>query len=105
MKRKRKEGGLAQTISLGDLKIFPEERKVTKKSTEVELTKKEFDLLMLLATKPGKVFVREEIYSRIWGNEIVVGDRTLDVHVRNLREKIGEKNIKTSKGTGYSFDF
>ncbi|HNP49030.1 MAG TPA: winged helix-turn-helix domain-containing protein, partial [Bacteroidia bacterium] len=61
--------------------------------------------LALLASKPGKVFTRDEILERVWGNEVIVGDRTIDVHVRKLREKLGEELIKTVKGIGYKFDF
>ncbi|MBL7947097.1 MAG: response regulator transcription factor [Flavobacteriales bacterium] len=71
---------------------------------ELQLPKKEFELLVLLIGKPGKVFKRDEIYSQIWGNELFVGDRTIDVHIRKLREKIGEDRIKTIKGIGYKFD-
>ena len=62
-------------------------------------------MLALLAAKAGKVFTRDEILERVWGNEVVVGDRTIDVHIRKLREKIGEESIKTVKGIGYKFDF
>jgi two-component system alkaline phosphatase synthesis response regulator PhoP len=71
---------------------------------ELQLPKKEFELLVLLMSKPGKVFKREEIYGQVWGNELFVGDRTIDVHIRKLREKIGEDRIKTIKGIGYKFD-
>lgn len=71
---------------------------------EMQLPKKEFELLVLLMSKPGKVFKRDEIYGQIWGNELFVGDRTIDVHIRKLREKIGEDRIKTVKGIGYKFD-
>ncbi|MBL7955977.1 MAG: response regulator transcription factor [Flavobacteriales bacterium] len=71
---------------------------------ELQLPKKEFELLVLLIGKPGKVFKRDEIYSQIWGNELFVGDRTIDVHIRKLREKIGDDRIKTIKGIGYKFD-
>ena len=71
---------------------------------ELQLPKKEFELLVLLMSKPGKVFKRVEIYSQIWGNELFVGDRTIDVHIRKLREKIGDERIKTIKGIGYKFD-
>lgn len=70
----------------------------------VQLPKKEFELLSLLISKPGKVFKREDIYGQVWGNDLFVGDRTIDVHIRKLREKIGEQNIKTVKGVGYKFD-
>ena len=71
---------------------------------ELQLPKKEFELLVLLIGKPGKVFKRDEIYSQIWGNELFVGDRTIDVHIRKLREKIGDERIKTIKGIGYKYD-
>ena len=71
----------------------------------IELAKKEFELLSLLASKPGKVFTREEIFSKVWGADVIVGNRTIDVHIRKLREKIGEDYIKTIKGIGYKFEF
>lgn len=74
---------------------------VSIENQEMSLPKKEFELLALLMSKPGKVFTRETILERVWGNEIVVGDRTIDVHIRKLREKIGDKFIKTVKGVGY----
>ena len=64
---------------------------------------KEFELLHLLASKPGKVFKREDILNRVWGNEVIVGGRTIDVHIRKLREKIGDEKFKTIKGVGYKF--
>ncbi|MEO0311443.1 MAG: hypothetical protein RIQ89_1100, partial [Bacteroidota bacterium] len=67
--------------------------------------RKEFELLSLLASKPGKVFTRDEILERVWGNDVVVGDRTIDVHIRKLREKLGDDHIKTVKGIGYKYDF
>ena len=67
------------------------------------LPRKEFELLSLLASKPGKVFKREDILDKVWGNEVVVGGRTIDVHIRKLREKIGDKKFKTIKGVGYKF--
>ncbi len=70
---------------------------------EVNLPRKEFSLLLLLVSKPQKVFTREEIFSKVWGNDIIVGDRTIDVHIRKLREKIGDENIITIKGVGYKF--
>ena len=70
----------------------------------LDLPKKEFKLISLLTSKPGKVFQRDEIMSRIWGSDIIVGDRTIDVHIRKLREKLGEKTIKTIKGVGYKFE-
>lgn len=76
---------------------------VTVKGKELNLPKKEFELLSLLTSQPGKVFTRDNILSTVWGEEVVVGDRTIDVHIRKLREKIGDKYIKTVKGVGYKF--
>tara|TARA_Y100000816_G_scaffold161112_1_gene115250 strand:+ start:125 stop:808 length:684 start_codon:yes stop_codon:yes gene_type:complete len=90
-------------IDLGSIKINKEEYVVIKDKKEILLPRKEFELLFLLATKPEKVFTREEIMNKVWGTQVIVGDRTIDVHVRKLREKIGEKHIKTLKGVGYKF--
>ena len=90
-------------IDLGSIKINKEEYVAIKDKKEILLPRKEFELLFLLATKPDKVFTREEIMNKVWGTQVVVGDRTIDVHVRKLREKIGEKHIKTLKGVGYKF--
>lgn len=90
-------------IKLGDLVIDKEKYTVINGGVELALPRKEFSLLLLLISKPEKVFTRDEIYSAIWGDAIVVGDRTIDVHIRKLREKIGEKYIKTVKGVGYKF--
>ena len=90
-------------IKIGHLIIDREQYKITNKGKEIILPRKEFELLSLLATKPGKVFKREEILDRVWGNEVVVGGRTIDVHIRKLREKIGDKSFKTVKGVGYKF--
>lgn len=76
---------------------------VIKDKKELDLPKKEFELLALLFSKPDKVFTRDEIYSTVWGDSIIVGDRTIDVHIRKLREKIGDEHIKTIKGVGYKF--
>ena len=92
-----------KTIDLGSIKINKEEYVVIKDKKEILLPRKEFELLFLLATKPDKVFTREEIMNKVWGAQVIVGDRTIDVHVRKLREKIGEKHIKTLKGVGYKF--
>lgn len=77
---------------------------VTVDGRELQLPKKEFELLSLLIGKPGKVFKRDEIYGQVWGNDLFVGDRTIDVHIRKLREKIGDERIKTIKGIGYKYD-
>ncbi|HPG72650.1 MAG TPA: response regulator transcription factor [Bacteroidales bacterium] len=87
-----------------NLSIDTEMHLVLKDNQEITLPKKEFKLLKLLISKPGKVFTRDEIYYAIWGNKVVVGDRTIDVHVRKLREKIGDDFIKTIKGIGYRFE-
>ena len=88
-----------------ELVINTDEFKVTVKEKEVDLAKKEFELLMLLVSKPGKVFQREEILRKVWGKEVIVGDRTIDVHIRKLRKKIGKSYIKTLKGVGYKFKY
>lgn len=90
-------------LKYGDLSIDPEEYKVILSGKEIILPKKEFELLLLLASKPKKIFKREKIMSSVWGHDVVVGDRTIDVHIRKLREKIGEKYFKTIKGVGYKF--
>jgi two-component system, OmpR family, alkaline phosphatase synthesis response regulator PhoP len=77
---------------------------VTRDGHPIDLRKKEFELLALLADKPGKVFSRESILSTVWGNEVIVNDRTIDVHVNKLRKKVGEKYIRTIKGVGYKFE-
>ena len=90
-------------IKLGNLVINREEYKIILGKEEMVLPRKEFELLALLASKPGKVFKREVILDRVWGNEVVVGGRTIDVHIRKLREKIGDEKFKTVKGVGYKF--
>lgn len=92
-------------IYVSDLKIDKQRIQVLRGSEIIDLPKKEFELLLLLVSRPGKVFTREEIYHKIWGNDVIVGDRTIDVHIRKLREKIGSDQIKTLKGIGYKFDF
>ena len=91
------------TLEVADIKINREEYVVRKNKTEIILPRKEFELLFLLASKPGKVFSRDEIMNKVWGSQVVVGDRTIDVHVRKLREKLGNNYIKTTKGVGYKF--
>jgi two-component system alkaline phosphatase synthesis response regulator PhoP len=90
-------------IDSGDLVIDRERYVVIKGGKDISLPRKEFELLSLLISKPGKVFTREEIFGAIWGDHIIVGDRTIDVHIRKLREKLGEKNIRTVKGIGYKY--
>jgi len=93
------------TLSVGDIEISREEYKIIRNNQEIILPRKEFELFYLLATKPGKVFTREEILEKVWGNEVVVGGRTIDVHIRKLREKIGDDFFKTIKGVGYKIEF
>jgi len=88
---------------VGDLTINKDEYKVTLKDEVVSLPRKEFELLSLLTSEPAKVFKREDILNTVWGSEVVVGGRTIDVHVRKLREKIGSEHFKTVKGVGYKF--
>lgn len=103
----RRSGGAVereQQISASGISINRERYIVTKNGEDLSLPKKEFELLALLMSKPGKVFTRDTILNDVWGQEIIVGDRTIDVHIRKLREKIGEDHIKTVKGVGYKFD-
>ena len=93
-----------ERTTLGDMVIDIERYHIEIKGKVVELPRKEFELLGLLASKPGKVFTRDEIMDRIWGTQVIVGGRTIDVHIRKLREKIGDERIKTIKGVGYKFD-
>ncbi|MGB7842068.1 MAG: response regulator transcription factor [Salinimicrobium sp.] len=97
------EAGSKEMITLGDLIINREEYKIIKNGTEIMLPRKEFELLSLLASQPGRVFKREEIMGRVWGDDVVVGGRTIDVHIRKLREKIGDDSFQTIKGVGYKF--
>jgi two-component system alkaline phosphatase synthesis response regulator PhoP len=92
-------------LEFGDLRIDKEKVMIIKQGNQIDLARKELELLMLLVSKPGKVFTREEIFNKIWGNDVIVGNRTIDVHIRKLREKIGDDFIKTIKGIGYKFDF
>ena len=92
-------------VDMGGIKIDRERYVVAKDGVEINLPKKEFELIALLASKPGKVFTREAILDKVWGGDVVVGDRTIDVHIRKLREKLGEDFIRTVKGIGYTFEF
>lgn len=96
---------LVSEVELGGLKIDREQYCIEKGGEKIYLPKKEFELLSLLSSKPGKVFSREIILMKVWGEDVVVGDRTIDVHIRKLREKLGDTFIKTVKGVGYKFDF
>lgn len=100
---KQEDSSQADITKVGDIVIDREEYKIVKKGKEIILPRKEFELLALLTSKPSKVFKREVILDKVWGNEVVVGGRTIDVHIRKLREKIGEDHFKTVKGVGYKF--
>ncbi len=103
---RRKKSDLKQeTTSAQSLKIDREKYLAIKDGNEIHLPKKEFELLALLLSKPGKVFTRDVILNTVWGMEVVVGDRTIDVHIRKLREKVGDDYIKTVKGVGYKIEF
>jgi two-component system, OmpR family, alkaline phosphatase synthesis response regulator PhoP len=91
-------------IQLNDLVIDKESFTVYKAGTKVQMAKKEFELLFLLASKPGKVFTRENILEKVWGDDVLVVDRTIDVHIRKIREKLGDEHISTVKGVGYKFE-
>ena len=97
-----KEAG--KTLQIGNIAIDPVKFIVTIDDKEVVLAKKEFELIYLLASKPGRVFLRNEILTQVWGNEVIVGDRTIDVHVRKVRQKLGIDCITTVKGVGYKFE-
>jgi len=101
---KEDEAQNSETLNVGGIEINREEYKIVKDDTEIILPRKEFELFYLLASKPGKVFKREEILDKVWGNEVIVGGRTIDVHIRKLREKIGDDFFKTIKGVGYKFE-
>ena len=103
--RRFKEGTAVteEIFKVGNIVINREEYKIVNNGTEIILPRKEFELLSLLTSKPNKVFKREVILNKVWGNEVVVGGRTIDVHIRKLREKIGDEHFKTVKGVGYKF--
>jgi two-component system alkaline phosphatase synthesis response regulator PhoP len=103
--RRKEQPEADEIVEAGGLKIDRSKFLVFRKGKEISLPKKEFELLILLASKPGKVFKRENILDAVWGDDVVVGERTIDVHIRKLREKIGENYIHTIKGVGYKFQF
>ena len=103
-KRINKSKNKKQLIDLGEIKIDRNSYLVKKNDITISLPRKEFELFFLLASIPGKVFTRDEIMSKVWGSEVIVGDRTIDVHIRKLREKIGDLYFKTVKGVGYKFN-
>ena len=103
LRRLKAENQADSTVIVGDITINRDEYVVFKGDKKIFLPRKEFELFSLLTSKPGKVFKRETILDRVWGNEVVVGGRTIDVHIRKLREKIGDDYFKTVKGVGYKF--
>lgn len=104
MLRRSSKKDNSKVITFKKLEIDPVSFVVLKNGKKIVLPKKEFKLLWLLASSPNKVFSREEIFSKVWGNDVIVGDRTIDVHVRKIREKLGNKYITTVKGMGYKFE-
>jgi len=104
LRRLKGETQNSSTLNVAGIEINREEYKIVKDNIEIILPRKEFELFYLLASKPGKVFKREEILDKVWGNEVIVGGRTIDVHIRKLREKIGEELFKTIKGVGYKIE-
>jgi two-component system alkaline phosphatase synthesis response regulator PhoP len=98
-KKEEKDG----FIQVGNIGIFRDDYYILKDDIQINLPKKEFELFVLLTSNPGKVFKREFILEQVWGSDVVVGDRTIDVHIRKLREKIGDNYFKTVKGVGYKF--
>jgi two-component system alkaline phosphatase synthesis response regulator PhoP len=105
LRRLKDDSKTSSTLNVGNIEINREEYKIINNGKEIILPRKEFELFYLLATKPGKVFTREEILDKVWGNEVVVGGRTIDVHIRKLREKMGDDFFKTIKGVGYKIEF
>ncbi len=99
-----KEPAASKVLETGDLIINKEGFTIHKKGVEITLPNKEFKIVYLLASSPDKVYSRDEIFQKIWGNDVIVGDRTIDVHIRKIREKIGQEYIKTVKGVGYKFN-
>ncbi len=103
LRRFKEQEKQESVVKIGNLTIDRDAYKILLKGEEIILPRKEFELLSLLTSKPGKVFKRDEILDKVWGNEVVVGGRTIDVHIRKLREKIGDDTFKTVKGVGYKF--
>ena len=103
MRRFKKDKIKDKKLDYGNLIIDRDAYSIILKNNEISLPRKEFELIYLLASKPDKVFKREEIMGKVWGEDVIVGDRTIDVHIRKLREKIGDEFFKTIKGIGYKF--
>ena len=102
--RRKKNASPGEIIQAKNLTIDKERYSITIDGKEITLPRKEFELLSLLASKPDRVFTREEIFAQVWGNDVIVGERTIDVHIRKIREKLNIPNIKTVKGIGYKFE-
>ncbi|MCB0819458.1 MAG: response regulator transcription factor [Bacteroidetes bacterium] len=103
--RRHNAGGSEDVMEVNGFSIDREKYLIVKDGSNINLPKKEFELIALLASRPGKVFTREDILKNVWGDDVVVGDRTIDVHIRKLREKLGDSYIRTIKGVGYKFEF
>jgi two-component system alkaline phosphatase synthesis response regulator PhoP len=104
LRRYKADDVLERVYNLPDMIIDQERYLVVVDNKEIKLPRKEFEILLLLTSKPNKVFSRNDIFMGVWGNDVIVGDRTIDVHVRKIREKIGTDNIKTIKGVGYKYE-
>ncbi len=105
LRRNRMEASVQERkVAFGNIIIDLERFVVTSKGIEVQMARKEYELLLLLTSKPGKLFTRKEIFNKVWGVELMIGDRTIDVHIRKLREKLGDTFIKTVKGVGYKLN-
>lgn len=104
LRRYKKPAGTGSTINLKEFTIDKDRYLILKDGAEITLARKEFELLQFLVSRPEKVVTREEIFSNVWGDDVVVGDRTIDVHIRRIREKVGTECIKTIKGVGYKFE-
>jgi len=104
LRRYKEDEQPKDVVELKDIVIDKERYLVIKDHKEIILPRKEFELLSILCSKPNKVFTRSEIFSKVWGDDVIVGDRTIDVHIRKIREKIGIENLKTIKGVGYKYE-
>ena len=102
-RRGAREEAKSEIVSLGDIEIFKDEFRVTVNKKDIHLAKKEFELLLFFAQRPGKVFSRETLLENVWGNDVLVVERTIDVHILKLREKLGKDHFETIKGVGYKF--
>ncbi len=104
LRRYKDDDSPKNSVELKDIIIDREKYVVIKDGNEIILPRKEFELLLMLCSKPNKVFTRSEIFTNVWGDDVIVGDRTIDVHIRKIREKIGIENLKTIKGVGYKYE-